>query len=286
MPPSSGADLGPRACPGPRPHRLLAWKAPEPMTPAPRPSPTHAGDPAAPQQRGATPHPPGRRRQSLQALTTRWAHPIALVLLACCALAPGLLILTACAKDPTPAPTTPTTSPTQHTETPASAAATPSASATPSLSPELAAQRATALAMPKPPTPPEATENTQQGAVSAAVHFIELYRYAFITGDTTDLAAMSEDRCTFCASAINAMTDLHDKGGWSNPWKLELTEFQYISPGEGKEYCGVRATMKSTESTSIRKGETVVVEPAEEKTLFLALRYYNDAWHVGEVSTE
>ncbi|WP_268892308.1 DUF6318 family protein [Actinomyces marmotae] len=243
----------------------------------------------APRRRGAAPHPPDRRRQCLQTLTTRWARPITLVLLACCALAPGLLILTACAKDPTP-PQTTATLPTQHTETPAStpasAAATPSASATPSLSPELAAQKATALAMPKPPMPAEATENTQQGAVRAAVHFIELYRYAFITGDTTDLAAMSEDRCTFCASAINAMTDLHDKGGWSNPWKLELTEFQYISPGEGKEYCGVRATMKSTESTSIRKGETVVVEPAEEKTLFLALRYYNDAWHVGEVSTE
>ncbi|WP_366180407.1 DUF6318 family protein [Actinomyces timonensis] len=214
-----------------------------------------------------------RRRARLDAGSRR---PIVVALVACCAL--GLVLLAACAKDPAP-PEVSGTLPTQF------AAATPTSAAA-SLSPELAAQRATALAMPKPPVPAEATENTQQGAVRAAVHFIELYRYAFVTGDTTDLAAMSEDRCTFCTSAINAITDLHAKGGWSNFWKLKLTDFQYISPGKGKEYCGVRTIMTSTESTSIKKGGKVVVEPAEEKTVFFALRYYDDAWHVGEVSTE
>ncbi len=272
------------------------------MTPAPRfqhhqvsaepsqPRSSHAGGPMAPQQRGATPHPPGRRRQSLEALTTRWAHPTAaLVLLACCALAPGLLILTACAKDPTP-PQTTATLPTQHTETlaetPTSAATTPSASTTPSLSPELAAQKATALAMPKPPTPPEATENTQQGAVSAAVHFIELYRYAFMTGDTTDLAAMSEERCVFCQSTINDATKLHAAGGWANPWVDRITNMEYIAPGQGKEYCGIRFTIISGESTAVdSRGETIE-NAAEESRFFMILRYQDGMWHVGGVSVK
>ncbi|QKD79564.1 DUF6318 family protein [Actinomyces marmotae] len=241
------------------------------MTPAPRPSPIHAGDPAAPQQRGAS-----------------IRHSTALVLLTCCALAPGLLILTACAKDPTPAPTTPTTPPTQHTttpaETPASAATTPSASAPPSLSPELAAQRATALAMPKPPMPAEATENTQQGAVRAAVHFIELYRYAFMTGDTTDLAAMSEERCVFCKSAIDDATALHKSGGWANLWVDRITNMEYIAPGQGKEYCGIRFTIISGESTGVNSRGETVKNAAEESRFFMILRYQDGMWHVGGVS--
>ncbi|WP_143221356.1 MULTISPECIES: DUF6318 family protein [Actinomyces] len=213
-------------------------------------------------------------------------HSAVLVLMVCCALGSGLLA--ACAND-APAPEVSGTLPTRFFSTPeASSTATPttSAGAPVSLGPELAAQRATALAMPKPVKPSEASENTEQGAVNAAVHFIALYRYAFITGDTADLAAMSEDRCTFCASAINAVTDLHSKGGWANFWKLELTDIQYISQGSGKEYCGVRAVMTSNESTSVKESGEIVVEPAEEKTILLALRYYDNSWHVGEVATE
>ncbi len=218
----------------------------------------------------------------------RWARPVALALVSCCALAPGLL--TACAKDPVPAPTTPTTSPTQHTttpaETPASAATTPSASAAPSLSPELAAQRATALAMPKPPMPAEATENTQQGAVRAAVRFFELYRYAFVTGDTTDLAAMSEDRCVFCKSAIDDATALHKSGGWANSWTLRITNIEYNPPGEGKEYCGIRFTVISGESTTMNRHGELVEDPVEEAKIFLILRYSDGMWHVGGVSVK
>ena len=127
----------------------------------------------------------------------------------CCALGPGLLA--ACANG-TPSPEVSGTLPTRFFSTPeTSSTATPttSAGAPVSLGPELAAQRATALAEPEPVKPPEASENTQQGAVNAAVHFIALYRYAFITGDTTDLAAMSEEGCVFCQSTIDDATKLH-----------------------------------------------------------------------------
>ncbi|WP_125898905.1 DUF6318 family protein [Actinomyces gaoshouyii] len=203
---------------------------------------------------------------------------IALVLLACGALASGLLA--ACAKTPAP-PEAGGTPPTHLTTTTA-----PTTSAPASLSPELQAQRATALAAPKPVKPTEATENTQQGAVYSAVHFLALYRYAFITGDTTDLAAMSEDRCTFCASVINAITDLHSKGGWINPWTQKITNIEYITPGTGKEYCGVRAVVTSTESTSIKEDGKVATESAGENTILFALRYYDNSWHIGEVATE
>ncbi|SHI95020.1 hypothetical protein SAMN05216246_107136 [Actinomyces denticolens] len=165
-------------------------------------------------------------------------------------------------------------------------ASTPTAGALASLGPELAAQRATALAEPKPVKPDIASQNTEDGAINAAFYFLQLYRYAFITGDTADLAAMSEEGCVFCQSTIDDATKLHEGGGWANPWDQEAPSVVYIPAGEGKEYCGVRMTIKSGESTSVN-GKGVTVNNAEaESEILMALRYYNDSWHVGQVSVK
>ena len=233
------------------------------------------------------PRPAGRRRQRnrLAAVASgRWAHPIALVLAACCAA--SLTLLTACAKDE-PSPVTYGTLPTRFFSTPnASADATPTASALPSLSPELAAQRATALAEPKPIKPPEASQNTEEGAVNAAFYFLQLYRYAFITGDTADLAAMSEEGCVFCKSTIDDAAKLHEGGGWANPWVDEVQNVEYIPPGSGKEYCGIKIAVSSSGSTTINRQGEAIRNEATDSNLFLTLRYHDDGWRIGEVSTK
>jgi len=216
----------------------------------------------------------------------RFAHPITLLLAACCAV--SLTLLTACAKDAPPTEVSGTL-PTRFFSTPdASADATPttSASALPSLSPELAAQRATALAEPKPPKPDITSQNTPEGATNAVAYFFALYRYAFVTGDTTDLAAMSEDGCVFCKSTIDDATKLHEGGGWANPWEISLTNMSYTPPGEGKQYSRIEGTMITSTSTSIdAKGE--VVENSEENTNFtIAIRYYDSSWHIRGVAVE
>ncbi|WP_366180980.1 DUF6318 family protein [Actinomyces timonensis] len=221
------------------------------------------------------PRPPLPRRRGAR-LDAGSRRPIVLALAFCCALGP--VLLAACAKDPAP-PEVSGTLPTQF------AAATPSVSAPASLSPELAAQRATALAMPKPAKPDIASQNTEDGAVRAAFYFLELYRYAFVTGDTTDLAAMSEEGCVFCRSTIDDATALHAGGGWANPWDREAPSVVYIPSGEGKEYCGVRMTIKSGESTSVNaKGEIQYSEARDETRLLFALRHHGDGWRVGQVS--
>ena len=234
------------------------------------------------------PRPAGRRRQRnrLAAVASgRWAHPIALVLAACWAV--SLTLLTACAKDE-PSPVTYGTLPTRFFSTPnASADATPTASALPSLSPELAAQRATALAEPKPIKPPEASQNTEEGAINAVNYFFALYRYAFITGDTADLAAMSEEGCVFCKSTIDDATKLHDGGGWANPWDQENVRIEYIPAGQGKEYSGARITLKTGPTSSVNQnGELKESDAQEEVKFLLKIRYYDGMWHIGGVSAE
>ena len=214
----------------------------------------------------------------------RWAHPIALVLAACCAA--SLTLLTACAKDE-PSPVTYGTLPTRFFSTPnASADATPTASALPSLSPELQAQRATALAEPKPSKPEAVSQNTEKGAINAVNYFFALYRYAFITGDTADLAAMSEDACVFCKSTIDNATKLHQGGGWANPWETNLNDLYYIPPGEGKEYSGIQGTITSSASTTVRGSGETTEKSAETLSFFVALKYADEAWTIKGVSVE
>ena len=258
------------------------------MAPTPPHTPPRAIGATGSRRRTSTRTRPPQRPRWLKGFTAgaarRWAHPIALVLAACCAV--SLTLLTACAKDASPVEVTGTL-PTRFFSTPnASADATPTASALPSLSPELQAQRATALAEPKPIKPPEASQNSEEGAVNAAFYFLQLYRYAFITGDTADLAAMSEEGCVFCKSTIDDAAKLHEGGGWVNPWTQELADVEYIPAGQGKKYCGVRARVKSGESTSMEGGGKIQQEDYEEKTLLIALRYDNEIWTVGGVAVE
>ena len=238
-------------------------------------------------RRSATPRPAGCRQPRKRLATVargRWSHPIALVLAACCAV--SLTLLTACAKDVPPTEVTGTL-PTQFMAgTPTSADATPTASALPSLSPELQAQRATALAEPKPSKPEAVSQNTEEGAINAVNYFFALYRYAFITGDTADLAAMSEDACVFCKSTIDNATKLHDGGGWANPWETNLNDLYYIPPGEEKEYSGIQGTITSSASTTVRGSGETTEKSAETLSFFVALKYADEAWTIKGVSVE
>ena len=82
----------------------------------------------------------------------------------------------------------------------ADANASATASREAALTPELRAKRDAALAEPAPEKPEQMNDQTREGATLTAWYFLELYRYAYMTGNTTELAAMSDDRCQFCQS--------------------------------------------------------------------------------------
>ncbi|WP_373284834.1 DUF6318 family protein, partial [Actinomyces gaoshouyii] len=109
---------------------------------------------------------------------------------------------------------------------------------------------------------------------------------AFITGDTTDLAAMSEEGCVFCRSTIDDATKLHKDGGWANPWTQKITNIEYIPPGKGKEYCGVKMVVISDKSTSVEGNGRIVEEDSNTKTLLIALRRIDEDWVIGGVAVE
>ncbi|WP_454926678.1 DUF6318 family protein, partial [Actinomyces oris] len=73
----------------------------------------------------------------------------------------------------------------------ADANASATASREAALTPELRAKRDAALAEPAPAKPPQMNEESAEGAAASVGYFLNLYRYAFMTGNTTELAKMS-----------------------------------------------------------------------------------------------
>ncbi len=165
----------------------------------------------------------------------------------------------------------------------ADANASATASREAALTPELRAKRDAALAEPAPAKPSQMNEESPEGAASSVRYFLELYRYAFMTGNTTELAKMSEDRCVFCKSVIDRANDLHKDGGWSNKWEQDVTNIRYYEKLEGYNYNLVHVHINYGQMTWCYPGKNPeTADPIEGQELKFGVRYVNGRWMVGE----
>ena len=166
----------------------------------------------------------------------------------------------------------------------ADANASATASREAALTPELKAQRDTALAEPAPIKPDQMNEETAEGAAASVGYFLDLYRYAFMTGNTTELAAMSEDGCVFCNSVVDRVNQLHKDGGWAQKWDQTVTNVRYYDKIEGYDYSRIEATVDYGEMTSYSGGtwEATTVPPTEGQKIRFAIRYTNGRWMIRE----
>ena len=151
------------------------------------------------------------------------------------------------------------------------------------LTPELRAKRDAALAEPAPAKPPQMNEESAEGAAASVGYFLDLYRYAFMTGDTTELAKMSEDRCVFCKSVIDRANDLHKDGGWSNKWEQNVTNIRYYEKLEGYNYNLVHVYINYGQMTWCHPGKNPeTADPIEGQELKFGVRYVGGRWMIGE----
>ena len=170
----------------------------------------------------------------------------------------------------------------------ADANASATASREAALTPELRAKRDAALAEPAPAKPPQMNEESAEGAAASVGYFLDLYRYAFMTGNTTEFAAMSDDRCKFCQSTINNATTLHNSGGWADRWEQTITDLTYYEKLDGYNYNRIKVIADHGEQISHPKGgtETKITEAMQGQTLNFAVHYMNGRWLVGGVEVE
>ena len=165
----------------------------------------------------------------------------------------------------------------------ADANASATASREAALTPELRAKRDAALAEPAPAKPPQMNEESAEGAAASVGYFLNLYRYAFMTGNTTELAKMSEDRCVFCKSVIDRANDLHKDGGWSNKWEQNVTNIRYYEKLEGYNYNLVHVYINYGQMTWCHPGKNPeTADPIEGQELKFGVRYVGGRWMIGE----
>ena len=167
----------------------------------------------------------------------------------------------------------------------ADANASATASREAALTPELRAKRDAALAEPAPAKPPQMNEESAEGAAASVSYFLELYRYAFMTGNTTELAAMSDDRCKFCKSTIDDANDIHSKGGWADKWDQEIVSMTYYEKLEGYEYNRVKVIVNYGAMASYYgDGQNPSTSEATYgQEVNFGVRYNNGRWMVGAV---
>ena len=80
-----------------------------------------------------------------------------------------------------------------------------------------AKKRAEALSMPLPAKPEEITQNTDEGAVATAKYAIELYNYAFATGNVDEYKALCVSDRKSCVKVPADTVKMHQNGGWVDP---------------------------------------------------------------------
>ena len=167
----------------------------------------------------------------------------------------------------------------------ADANASATASREAALTPELRAKRDAALAEPAPAKPPQLNEESAEGAAASVGYFLDLYRYAFMTGNTTEFAAMSDDRCKFCKSTIDDANDIHSKGGWADKWDQEIVGMTYYEKLEGYEYNRVKVIVNYGAMASYYgDGQNPTTSEAiYGQEVNFGVRYNNGRWMVGAV---
>ena len=167
---------------------------------------------------------------------------------------------------------------------PSASAGSASATASPTvdLPADQAAAREAALAMPAPQKPENMDENSSEGAIATATYFVQLYPYVYATGDLEQWKSMSRQDCLFCNSVITNVKELHESGGWKDPWVHTITQTGYSDPGPGSEYSRIDILFDQ-EAAYTYDGTGAPPEVSEPQTntlLILAMKYTDGHWEI------
>ena len=136
----------------------------------------------------------------------------------------------------------------------------------------------------KPELPEEAKENTERGAELAAEHYVATLSYAWNTGDTQTLAALSAEKVPFAEGHINAINSLYSNG-WAYGNAATITSIVEVEPvtaemGAPPNTIGVLFHVTTTNGTSCQ-GQRIVVSDYEYTVSFaLFMTWQGDRWLV------
>ena len=135
----------------------------------------------------------------------------------------------------------------------------------------------------KPELPEAAKENTERGAEAAAEHYLAVATYAWNTGDTAALAALSDDASGFAQSLINKI-DSDYSNGWAYGKSLTVDHVLLLEPvpANGSDVppntIGVKFSVTAVDGTKCSGTRITVRNEEYQSTISLFMTWQENRW--------
>ena len=136
----------------------------------------------------------------------------------------------------------------------------------------------------KPELPEAAKENSERGAELAAEHYVATLSYAWNTGDTQTLVALSAEQVPFADGHINAINSLYSNG-WAYGNTATITSIVEVEPvtaemGAPPNTIGVLFHVTTINGTSCQGQRIFVSDNEYTVSLALFMTWQSDRWLV------
>ena len=135
----------------------------------------------------------------------------------------------------------------------------------------------------KPELPEEAKENTERGAEAAAEHYLAVATYAWNTGDTSEIAAVSDAESGFAQSLIKKIDDDY-ANGWTYAHSLTVDHVLVLEPVPANETdvppntIGVKFSVTAVDGTKCSGNRIVVSDKEYQSTISLFMTWRDNRW--------
>ena len=135
----------------------------------------------------------------------------------------------------------------------------------------------------KPELPEAAKENTERGAEAAAEHYLAVATYAWNTGDTAAIAALSDDTSGFAQSLINKI-DADYSNGWAYGKSLTIDHVLLLEPvpANGSDVppntIGVKFSVTAIDGTKCSGKHITVHDEEYQSSISLFMTWRENRW--------
>ena len=135
----------------------------------------------------------------------------------------------------------------------------------------------------KPELPEAAKENSERGAEAAAEHYLAVATYAWNTGDTAAIAALSDDASGFAQSLIKKI-DADYSNGWAYGKSLTIDHVLLLEPvpANGSDVppntIGVKFSVTAVDGTKCSGKQITVSDKEYQSTISLFMTWRENRW--------
>ncbi len=135
----------------------------------------------------------------------------------------------------------------------------------------------------KPELPEAAKDNSERGAEAAAEHYLAVATYAWNTGDTAAIAALSDDASGFAQSLISKI-DADYSNGWAYGKSLTIDHVLLLEPvpANGSDVppntIGVKFSVTAVDGTKCSGKHITVHDEEYQSTISLFMTWRENRW--------